>query len=490
VPVPYAPGSDPAEIRYAADGTTVRQEWPLWGDGELAALRSLRVEMDRGPDPAVPGWTYRLVVPWGPEGEEALVRQELWPEPGEPQLPVPSRWVAEGQPLPRWVFEGVDASGAVRQRWIELPDGVFPLRELARDLGSDQVVVVTDPESGERSYRAFEGRELARGLVVAGERSLQLVHHADGRRVVYDGRGDRVGVEVHGGRVAVVRAEPAAPVLVLLDTGRVARPVGTPSWNAGGVRARFAVPGASEGVTAVYRFGRDGRLLREELPLTGGGALEAQWDVRVVVEFEHPADGPRVAGPAALRGRHFLLFGLATPEFEGGFTLVERATGVRRHYDPGLRLVLRDMSVELGGVGGYLRVDVRGGQDELRLIGADGGGLAGWRPERLVRPDGLPDGERVAVVPTAWDHLPVGERPLPRMVIDAGNGRLLGETLHVRDGAPPGAYWEIDYVERSAVLRDAGGGELQRTDRVAISRDLRIRQLWDSSGEQLLLDRS
>ena len=44
-----------------------------------------------------------------------------------------------------------------------------------------------------------------------------------------------------------------------------------------------------------------------------------------------------------------------------------------------------------------------------------------------------------------------------RMVIDAGNGRLLEETLPLRDaegGVPSGTYWEIDYSLRRAVLND------------------------------------
>ncbi|MBV9025029.1 MAG: hypothetical protein JO362_14855 [Streptomycetaceae bacterium] len=90
----------------------------------------------------------------------------------------------------------------------------------------------------------------------------------------------------------------------------------------------------------------------------------------------------------------------------------------------------------------YLRVGGGPWDGILRVIGRHGDALTGWRVERL-------DGDRLAAMPTAWDHLPESERPLTRIVVDPGHGvveEILG--VHPKGAELPFWYWELDYASR------------------------------------------
>jgi hypothetical protein len=449
------------------------------------------------------GLTVRLALSYAPEGfraefrfdaEGVLVRQELLPAfPRSPRVIMERR---TGQPGP-WTYQLVGAPYVADRSRIELPTRQFQAADLARDLGSDRVFMMNDHETGLLAFYEFSGRRLAVERLVDGDPGLRLVRYEEGsaarpshlRAGIYDEAGNRVRtVDVGAHRLLLRRI--VDPLLVDTDSGRFEMPVRLEESPAAGMRLWYPVPGAPDGVRAQYQLDADERLIRSAVPLTGGGAGEEHLrDLRVVSEFHYPGPGQAPEPHTQLEGGNSTQFELGTPERDGGITLIERApgqgfpgpaAGVRRHYDAEYRLVLRNIPVE---VGGFLRVDVRGGQDALQLNGDDGP-LAGWRAERL-------EGDRVALLPTAWDHLPEGERPPTRMVVHAGNGRLLGETLHVQDGDPPGSYWEINYVvPRDAVLRDSSGRELERTDRVAVSLDFTDRQLWNASGNRLILHRS
>jgi hypothetical protein len=341
VPVSYAYAGAQAEFRFDTDGVLVRQEWPLAGNTPSSIV------MEREPDPILPGWTYELVAPPGSE----LVR-EWWGEEVDAEL----RCLMSA---PRWVSESTVEQDGPRRYWIDPPDGDFPLSELARDLGTDRVVVLTDQKTGERTYAAFNGTQLACELPEEEQPGLRVVRHADGTRLAYHERA-------------------------------------------------------------------------------------------MAAEIPHGA------------------------------------------------LAFRDIPVDLAGATGYLRVDMRGGTQAgedaarpLRLVGTDGHDIAGWRAQGLPpRSGGRPGDDRVALIPTAWDHLPEGLRPPTRIVIDTGSGRLLGEKLHVRGSVQAGSYWDITYTApRSAVLRAADGTELEWAEAVVVSPDFRIRQLW-GPGDELILDRS
>ena len=219
VPVSYAPEGAPAEFRFDAAERLVRQEWPLAGEGHLAALRSLRVSMDRlDADPSFRGWTYQLLVPPG-----AGAVWEWW-RAGDAEDLGETRW--------RWAFEGTGADGPRRRFWIDLPDGDFPLSALARDLGTARVMLLTDQRTGERTYHAFDGTELARVFSVEERSGFRLVEHADGRRLAYDEGGEPVTAE---GLLAVAPRTDAAGPEGNLEFREVPVDLG------GGVRAHLRV---------------------------------------------------------------------------------------------------------------------------------------------------------------------------------------------------------------------------------------------------------
>jgi hypothetical protein len=165
------------------------------------------------------------------------------------------------------------------------------------------------------------------------------------------------------------------------------------------------------------------------------------------------------------------------------FVLTEPATGILRRYDRDYRLVHRDVPLRLPvDQRGYLRSAV---QEHARwLVGADGQWLAGWRLAGLA-------GDRVIVMPTAWDDLPEADRPLTRMVIDVGNGRPVGEVLgiHGEDGALAG-YWRINYLSGEAVWLDAAGREMEGAEyRAGVAGSPDIPVLVNAEGE-VVFDRS
>ncbi|MBV9022727.1 MAG: hypothetical protein JO362_02700 [Streptomycetaceae bacterium] len=460
LPAPYAPQGTWAEFRFDAQGMPVRQVWPLRDDIELPHLGALQVVMDRSADPSVPYWSYELIGP-----SDVLER------------------------LP-----------------IEVPTEAFLWTDLAMDLGNARVFMMVDHETGERVFYGFNGGRLAEELLVDGGPGFRFVRYAEGSssRVsagIYDEIDNRVPTVDAGADRLIVLGE-ADPLLVYTDTGRFEVPIRFSQDAEGGTTLWYRVLGAPDAARVEFRFAADKRLVSERQlrPLTGGGAAEAHLaDVRVVREILYSEHGLPDIQLVELSGRNSPLFEMGEvtgadirhePDLLGGFTLSERApdqrftepaAGVRRFYDIDYCLVFRDVPVDLDGLGGYLRVDMRGGQDALQLIGAGGGPLEGWRAQRL-------EGDRVALVPTAWDDLPKEERPPSRIVVDAGNGLPLGEILHLRDSVPPGAYWEIDYISRDAVLRDATGDALERAERVAVSRDFCIRLLV-CDGE-VIFDRS
>jgi hypothetical protein len=446
VPVSYAPEGVLAELQFDTRGMLVRQEWPLAGYGPLAGLGSLRMVMDRGPDPCVPGWTYELVVP-SEAGDGVLVRQE-WTSAGE------AGWAGLGSldavmeqfpglstlPLvPRWAYQESWPSGMVHRYWIELPTGDFPARPLARDLGSDRVLGIIDRDTGAFGYYSFNGTFLAARTPLDGQPGLWVVYGPRVAAHVYDEVGERISTaRLGGGWLSVVR-QWDVPLLVFpsIRSTYVQMPTRF-AQDTEGVTASFALPGMPDEATVEFRFAMDGQVLREEWPLFGGGADEAHLgELRVAVTQTGQVT-------RELHGRDSWRFSLGEPAAAdgmppGSFTLTEQGTGIRRYYDLSYRLAYRDLPVgPLVGQEGYLRAGVTVSAGELRVVRADGTPLAGWRAER----DG--DG-RAALVPTAWDHLPEGDRPLTRMVIDTDNGRLLREILHIREGSRPRVYLGIDY---------------------------------------------
>jgi hypothetical protein len=222
-----------------------------------------------------------------------------------------------------------------------------------------------------------------------------------------------------------VRGNAGTPLLVSTHSGALQAPSDYVK-DAYGATARFATPGAAEGATAEYRFAANGHVVAVDLPLTGGGAAEAHLgELRVVARRTRDAQGQETVGilPAGRRYPDSFqvqwtreLLGTAAAGFQvhgverdaelwkelrGGFTLVEWDSLFRRHYDPLGGLAYRDLPV---GAGRYLRIGVGARTGALRVVGAHGEPLAGWRAERV-------DDGQVAV----WDQQADNEQQ-PRII--------------------------------------------------------------------------
>ncbi len=117
---------------------------------------------------------------------------------------------------------------------------------------------------------------------------------------------------------------------------------------------------------------------------------------------------------------------------KAAFSVLEKDTGRLLHYVADGRVIAKDQPVEAGL--GYLRSDMFHPGGEPALLDAVG------RPSARYRVEGL-GGERVALVPAGSGA--AGER----LVVGAGNGRLLEEIVAAPDrhGELPGSYWKFDY---------------------------------------------
>ncbi|MBV9026110.1 MAG: hypothetical protein JO362_20505, partial [Streptomycetaceae bacterium] len=273
--------------------------------------------------------------------------------------------------------------------------------------------------------------------------------------------------ELHGDQ-APLSPPPDALVVQVVHPGsfRVRFPLDI-QWHEQDVRtATFRVPGAPSTVRAEYRFARSGQLIRDEVPLTGGGRAEEHLgSLRVaVVRAEEPGqDFFQLTGEGAQAFRLVAPDAVVRRVLPGGFTLLERATGIRRHYDAGRVLTYRDLPVQVGQPG-YLRVGVGAWENARYVADANGAPLRGWHVEPHLA-------GRVLLRPTLWDNLPqeaLGEhgRPLTRIVLDPESGQVVEEVLGIHRGQGrellrPLLYWSIDYTAGEARSLNAAGAVVQ-----------------------------
>jgi hypothetical protein len=275
--------------------------------------------------------------------------------------------------------------------------------------------------------------------------------------------------------------------------------------DAEGLTARVPVPDAPDGAMVEYRFDTSARLLGEDIPLARGLGEEALASLRAVVD--RGEGGPLTRTLRGEGAQRFRIGGIdgrgadLVRDLPGGFTVTEAVEherpwswpdvlrrfpirdllpqGVRRHYAPGGGLRYRDLPL---GPGKSLRVGAGGREGIVRVVGLRGDVPAGWQAERL-------DGGRVVAVPTAWDHLPEGERPLTHIVVDPRRG-VAEETLgvHAEGAELPSWYWRLDYASdpATAVPMRLDGTELP-AERLVRTPDGLFQVVRDG---QVLLDRA
>jgi hypothetical protein len=469
VPVHYAPEGAMAEFRFGQAGMMSRQEWPLAGYGNLADLGSLRVVIHmlpgQGLADSLPPRVYELL---GPPEVAARFQIRLSPEEPEEYL-----WMTED----------------------------FLWSELGRDLGTDRVLVITDPENGSRAHYGFDGTALTWELPVGEGPSRWMAPAPGASWRAYDELGNRVPTSQLNKDWWFVVPEHRAPLLANPSRGSLQSPTEY-AWDAEGVTARFVGIGLPEGTTAEYRFTRDGQLLDGNLPLLGGGTADAHLGgLRVALICAQP-ERRELHGPnaglfrfAELDAEDPLAPELRYRDHIQGFTLTELATGIRRYYDGGHHLAYRDIPLgqamaRMPGQDGYLRIGAGSREGHLQLIGADGTPLEGWRAQRVSRSPGRREGDWVALLPTRWDDLPEDGRPLTRIVVDPRDGSLVEETLgiHVRGSSRPWWYWRIDYRSQRAIPLNARGEELG-PENAARLRVLHNTRVLSRDGE-VIFDRS
>jgi hypothetical protein len=339
VPVSYAP--EGIVFRFDPRGQLFAEEKPLRvpGDGEAlgsgryaAAASGLRVVMTRRADDTS-RWSYELV---GPSDIAGRFRIE------------PLTQEVEDNQLVQQILRSVDG-------------GIF---------------TVTDSSTGLRRYyrRLWKTMPVAWEMPLDAETGVRLVGslNTSARLRVYDALGRQMEETrlkwADRGRVVVLWPS-SAPQLVHPDVPLVETATWY-AWNGPEMTARFQVPGVPlilraggtpESVMRVCRFAGDGRLLSEELPLSGTSAGEPHLaSLRVVVA--HPAGAVarselhgEGAGRFDMDWEHADRHALTT-----GFMLTERMTGIRYVYGATAVLEYRDV---LLGSGRYLRVAAGDGRD-------------------------------------------------------------------------------------------------------------------------------
>ncbi len=148
---------------------------------------------------------------------------------------------------------------------------------------------------------------------------------------------------------------------------------------------------------------------------------------------------------------------------DGGYAFVERATGIRHAFSGDRRGVPLYREVPLGSSRRhYVRIAERNSLD-LRVVRdtdpVDAPSSAAFGPvQRLSE-------HAVVVSPVDAQVVPAGRHrlPMPRVVVDLRDGRILEEVLPA-GGEGPAVYWRVNYLVLQAVPVDAAGQEVLGED--------------------------
>jgi hypothetical protein len=478
-PVSSLPDRAPAEFLFNGEGTLVGQEWPLAVLGNWPDAGEVRVLMYRttARDP----WHYGLA---GPLGHTARFRVEaLTLHQGQRLIGERS---AGGPP-----FVISERATGIRRYYVPFLPSTIMRWEVPLDERTG-LRLVAPYGNGVPAVRNATGRDLTgfsvRKLTYGTLAVAQDFH-------VFDPNPDVWLLDDVGGPAE--RAEhntplmdgplPDLPLIVDGSSLRVYRPTRTEP-DANGVTAWFPLPDAPDGITAEYRFNREGLVLREDIPLVEGP--EEVGALRLVGQLIVGEDGPtsivyRLRGTAA-PGFSCRPFDVRDPMLRAtapGFTILQHSTGILRHYGPGNRLLYRDLPTWNRAC--YVRIGVGPKQGTLAVVDKRGRVPANWRAEWL-------DDGRVAMIHTAWDDMPQQDRPLTRLLFDPVHG-LVEEILGIprQDEDMPSLYWKFGYIPPRVALVDAAGREVGGKPKGIrlVASDLGIWMIVDPQGKILFRDR-
>ncbi len=203
-----------------------------------------------------------------------------------------------------------------------------------------------------------------------------------------------------------------------------------------------------------YRLDARWRVESESLILGGPYADPRIAGLRVALQ-ERPGGGTErvLVGPE----EHREAFRLETWAGGGYDALVETATGIRHLYGRRGKALYREVPV--GSSRHYVRIPTQN-PDNLRVVRATDPVNA---PSRAAFGPVQRRGEHEVVVSPVGAEAalatPEGGLPMPRVVVDTRDGRILEEVLRA-EGEGPAAYWKVDHLTRQAVPLDAAGQEV------------------------------